>query len=535
MNRSTIGRVGRIAALAITYAVVGRIGLLVEPVAGFATLVWPSSGIAVFALVVWGRSAWPGVALGALAVNLWIGATPPVACGIAVGNTLAALLAEAGLRRASFHPALDRVRDVLALLVVGALFSTLASASVGVATLYLAGVVPGVGALDAWRAWWLGDAMGDLVIAPVLFVASQGERAMRPPRLFEGLVAALVTAASAFLVFGGVIGPAHAGRSMYLLFPALVWVAVRFAQRGAAVAVVVVSGVAVIATAAGVGPFATVPLSTALLELQSFMAVVTSGLLLLGAAVAERDRARTAALDAAQAREDFLAIAGHELRTPLSTLVIELGSLRRQFERESTIDSRVGGALTRAQGQADRLASLLANLLDASRIGAGRLETETRPVDLAELVRASVDRFRDQAERAACELRIAIEGPVIGDWDPLRIEQVTSNLLSNAVRYASGAPIDVDLSVVGGEAVLSVRDHGPGIAPEQRNEIFERYQRGGAKRERGGLGLGLFIARSVAEALGGTLVAEPAAPGARFVLRLPVVRGSQLAAPTPTE
>lgn len=521
----------RIVALAVTYALIGRLGLLVEPVAGFATLVWPPSGIALAALVWGGRGLWPGVALGALAVNLWIGGELPVAVALAAGNTLAALLAAHGLALASFDPRTARVRDVLALIVIGAGLSTLASASIGVGALHAAGAVAAADTWFLWRAWWLGDAMGDLVAAPLLLVwisspPDLAELGNARARAVETIAVAALTIVAGLVVFGGVLAPAHGARSMYLLFPPLVWSAARFGPRGATGAVATISVIAVLGTMAGHGPFTRGgALPESLLELQSFMAVVAGTLLILGAAIAERDRARLAALDAASAREEFVSIASHELRTPLSALVIQIGMLQRRVAKTED-GAGLAPALGRAERQTQRLTQLLDHLLDSTRIDAGQLAIVGDSGDLAEMIRDLVDRMQEQAAQAGCEVRAELATPIPGQWDRMRIEQIATNLLANAFRYAPGAPVEVAVVAEGDVAVLTVRDHGPGIEPGRLEEIFGRYQRGGAPRKRGGLGLGLYIVRHVVLAHGGTIVARRAEGGGMvFEVRLPRSRG----------
>src|SRR5918992_5374671 len=168
---------GRIAygaavlGLAAIYVAAAQLGLRLDAVAGFATLVWPATGISLAALVLFGYRLWPGVFLGAFVGNLLAGAPIFVALGIGVGNTLEAIVGTYALRRVrGFRPSLDRVRDVVALIVLAAGLSTMVSATIGVASLYLGGVVPMADAWKAWRAWWLGDLIADLVVAPALLV-----------------------------------------------------------------------------------------------------------------------------------------------------------------------------------------------------------------------------------------------------------------------------------------------------------------------------------------------------------------------------
>ena len=161
-----------IALLAAGYVVAGRLGLVITAVGGFATPVWAPSGLSLAALVLFGQRLWPGIALGALLVNLWAGASAGVALGISAGNTLEAVLGAYALSRVpGFDPGLGRLKDVLAFVLLAALLSTVVSATVGVSTLFLGGILPRAELLATWRVWWVGDAVGDIVVAPLLMAA----------------------------------------------------------------------------------------------------------------------------------------------------------------------------------------------------------------------------------------------------------------------------------------------------------------------------------------------------------------------------
>lgn len=522
MERTKSRRIAAILGLAAAYAIVGRLGLLFEPVGGFATLVWPPSGIALVALVAGGpRLLWPGVAIGAFAVNLSVGAPPLVAVGIAIGSTLEAVLAAELLRRYGFDRALERMRDVAQLAIAGAGLSTLLAAVIGVGSLAAGSVITPSQIAPAFRAWWLGDAMGDLVIAPALASWARPPLPLRDAsnaRKLEAFALAAIAILCGAVVFRGAN---HQG-TMYLLFPPLAWSAVRFGQRGASATVLAISAIAI---ACASRPFVGDGLPSALLDLQSFMAVVAIVALLLGAAIAERDRARAIAERAVRARDDFLAIASHELRNPLSALVMQLAALRQCFGEEGGADPSSANGLARAVRQADRIERLIGNLLDVSRSESGQLQIRPEPIDLAPLVRDLVDRMREPAARAGCALRAEIADHAQGRWDWLRLEQVLGNLLANAFRYARGAPVDVVLRA-GDEITLEVRDHGPGIAPDQLEHIFDRYHRGGARPDSGGLGLGLYIARRLIEAHGGAIGVRSSTAGSTFVVTLPRDRGA---------
>jgi signal transduction histidine kinase len=511
--------IGRIALLAVAYVLTARLGLMMDAVAGFATLVWAPSGIALAALFRGGRRLWPGVFIGAFAVNAWVGASPFVAAGIATGNTLEAVLGAAALSRIGLDPRLERVRDVAWLILSGAVSSTVASATIGVASLCAGGIVSSSGLGSTWRAWWVGDAIGDMVVAPLLLVWSSAARWRLPwTRVAEGAGVCAVAAGTGLAVFGGspLLGVAS-------LYAPLVWAAVRFRQRGSTLVILVLSACAIAGTASGHGPFVHEQLSRSLLELQSFMGFATSVTLLLGAAVAERDRAQVLAVEALKGRDDFIAIASHELRTPLSALTLLLGTMRRRIAKGAAVPD---ADVSRAERQSDRLSNLVSTLLDVSRVESGQLRVNRELTDLAELVRSVVDHYGAEAQQAQCALRVDAPTSVNGAWDRMRIEQVLSNLLSNAFRYAAGAPVDVTLTADELVARLAVRDHGPGVPEQQVESLFQRYRRGDAVRERGGLGLGLYVSRHIIEAHGGTLRAHGnPGSGCEFVIELPLRGG----------
>jgi integral membrane sensor domain MASE1 len=265
------------------------------------TAVWPPTGIALAALVLWGPSVWPGVALGAFLANAWTGVPLVTVLGITCGNTLEGLVGAYLLRVAHVRPSLERVRDVLALVGLAAVGSTAIAATIGVASLVVGDEVSNDEFGSVWRVWWLGDMGGDLLVAPLLMAAAAYWPFDRlPGRASEGVVLAAAVVGLSVFVFSQDTNLA------YLVFPLLVWAALRFWQPGAGAASLAVVTVAVSYTANGHGPFVRSNPDDSLLLAQTFFAVAGVTVLVLAAVITERRRAEEAVEQIAGALQESL-------------------------------------------------------------------------------------------------------------------------------------------------------------------------------------------------------------------------------------
>lgn len=234
------------------------------------------------------------------------------------------------------------------------------------------------------------------------------------------------------------------------------------------------------------------------------------------------------ARQAIRAREEFLAIASHELKSPISALQFQVQNLRTALERspDTVPRERLHRGLDLVGRQAKRQAKLVDALLDVSRIHAGRLELNLEPVDLGALVREVAERFERERTGAGTHLTLTLPPEAHGHWDRLRLDQVLTNLVSNAMKYGEGNPVQVALSSTEAHVRLDVRDAGIGIAPEHLPRLFHRFERAVSGRDYNGVGLGLWIVREVVEAMGGHVtVSSELGVGSTFTVVLPRARG----------
>ncbi|MGW1161588.1 MASE1 domain-containing protein [Streptomyces sp. NPDC002513] len=277
----------KICAVAALYYASGKLGLLQQLVRGQVTPLWPPTGIALAGLLLLGPRVWPGIALGAFLINIRLGPSIPAVLAITTGNTLAPLCSYALLRHAGFHTRMNRFRDALALVFLGAFTGMLVSATVGSSTLLLVRALPAGGFWPTWWVWWTGDAMGVLLIAPVVLVlrSARWPKDVPASRWAEGALLVATTIGVGFLetLPAPLLVPA---------FPLLTWAAFRFQRAGAAPCALTVCTFAIVAATRGSGSFAGHTLLTNMIVLQVFNGAAALTALLLAAAITERDQTR---------------------------------------------------------------------------------------------------------------------------------------------------------------------------------------------------------------------------------------------------
>ncbi len=833
----------QLAVVFVSYFATARTGLMMDNYSGFATLVWPPSGIALAALLVGGYRMWPAVFASAFAVNFLAGGPFWVTILMALGNSLEAIVGTYLLHQVNFDKSFSRVRDVLRFLIFAVLISTMVSATLGTLALELGNVEGFQGYWSTWRVWWVGDILGELIVAPVLLVPLAHKKLkLRTVSAAENFLFSFCLILAGIAVYGGILGNLGIPdlTLSYLFFPFVIWAALRMGLSGTTLTIFIISIISIVGTAEGFGPFTYGPLRDNLLFLHSFLSVLSVTGLVLAASICERvqatDRAKkgeiqkgiflTATLDAfvsidvdgnvtefnpaaermfgykreeilgremakyiiptkwrefhrqkfhaatrsnkivsierntdfsalrkdgtefpieltvrtvpytdsvkyigyirditiqkqakfmrerndflakasallasslnyeetlqglahlvvpeladwcivdvnekeglpprniamafpnteklqwaknlqkkfprnwnaskgaanvlktgrsefyphvtddlltaaaiddehltilrhlkvqsammvpltsrdkvygaitflssdsgkiynkydlliaeelgrkaalalensilfyeaqkaIRTRDEFLSIASHELKTPLTSLSLQIQLMQKTINNEGKLPSveKLVKVFDLSHKQVQRLNNLIEDLLDVSRIQAGRLSFNFEQINLSETVTDMANRFTDLLAKAGCEVVLNIQKNVIGRFDLTRIEQVIDNLISNILKYAPGGKIEVSLKTSDDKAILSFRDSGPGISAEAQNVIFERFSRA-TNSNVSGLGLGLYIVSEIVKGHQGKIRLESTVnQGSNFIIELPLkMRKTQPAA-----
>ncbi len=238
--------------------------------------------------------------------------------------------------------------------------------------------------------------------------------------------------------------------------------------------------------------------------------------------LAEARREAADLREALSARDAFIATAGHELRNAVGGIVVAATNLQFQSNRTDSMPPWVAARLQAIAQLSRGFARRATTLLDVSRLTSGGLRLDLAPTSLADVAWSAVRELAPAAERARCEVSVTASGPVEGRWDRDALEQIAVNLVSNAIKYGAGKPVDVEVDASAGEAIFRVRDQGAGISDEDQARIFERFERAVRRGDAPGFGMGLWIARHLVRAHGGEISVESQpGRGSVFTVRLP--------------
>lgn len=244
--------------------------------------------------------------------------------------------------------------------------------------------------------------------------------------------------------------------------------------------------------------------------------------------ITERKNLENNLKNALKSRDEFIAVASHELKTPLTTIQLSLHTINRNLDELAiaAVDL-IRPKLARAKSQSERLASLIDSLLDVTRMGSGKIHMDFSPdTNLSELTLSVLKKYEEELIRSNSVLTKEIEPQILGHWDKGRLEQIVTNLLTNAIKYGNGKPIEVSLRKVNNAAVLIVRDYGIGIPKDKQEKIFGRFERAVSETNYQGLGLGLWIVNEIVRAHNGLIWVESSEhQGSQFTVELPLGGG----------
>jgi signal transduction histidine kinase len=507
-----------IGILTVVYFLAGKLSLLLASLHASASPVWPPAGIALAALLLIGYRAWPVIFIGAFLVNVTTAGNVATSFAIAAGNTLEALVGAWLVNRfVGSTNIFDRPQGVFKFALAAAI-STIVSPAFGVTSLTLAGFANWANYGAIWLTWWLGDTTGDLLVAPLILLWSvRSKRQWNRGQAIEVGVLLLLLFVLSEAVFGGWLSIAARNYPIaFICGPVVIWTAFRFTQRETATGIFILSAIAIWGTLRGFGPFALETKNASLLALQFWTAVLTITAMALSAGMAERRQAEEALQQekavvetANRTKDHFLAMLSHELRTPLTPVISALEAL----ETEPAQTRDVKSALAMIRRNVELETQLIDDLLDFTRIAKDKLQLRFAPVDAHAAISNVVEMCRAEAESRRLQVHLNLRANAYHvAADTAKFQQIIWNLLKNAIKFTPDAgEIAISSSNPSPEVfTISVRDTGIGMESEVMQRIFDPFEQGNRSFERrfGGLGLGLAISKSLAQAHGGALTAQ---------------------------
>ena len=542
MELRSSSRLLLISIVTLIYFVVGKFGLMLASLHASASPVWPCAGVALAAILVLGYRVWAAIFVGAFLVNITNAGDVATSLAIATGNTLEALAgAWLVIQFARGKNFCGRPQDVFKFALIAAI-STIISASFGVTSLVLGGFANWAHYGGIWLTWWLGDATGDLVFTPLVVLWSVGsQQAWSRKEAAEVGVLFLLLLLLSSVVFGGWLQISARNYPItFICGPIVIWTAFRFRPLETATGIFILSVIAVWGTLHGFGPFIRETENQSLIALQLWIAVLTITAMALSAGMAERRRVeeelqqQKSIVEAANRTKDhFMAMLSHELRTPLTPVISALESL--ETEPTQTEDTRASLAMIRRNIELET--QLIDDLLDFTRITRDKMQLRFVPIDAHQAVSNVVEICRAEAtaKRLHVHLNLRAKNCYV-TADAAKFQQIIWNLLKNAIKFT---PEGGDITISSENPVetiftVTVRDTGIGMEPEVMQRIFDPFEQGNRSFEHrfGGLGLGLAISKSLAQAHGGTLTAQSDGPnhGSTFTLSLQALPQGEAAA-----
>ncbi|MEH2505315.1 MULTISPECIES: MASE1 domain-containing protein [unclassified Bradyrhizobium] len=538
--RRGISYAGGLVAIGLIYFALAKGGLALASIHPSATPIWPPTGVALGAVLLWGYRTWPAIFTAAVIANATTAGSVATAIAIATGNSLEAIVGAYLINRWSGGcNTFSMPNSVAKFALICFVIATPISASIGLISLATAGYIEPTNFVDAWVTWWLGDVTGALVIAPVIVLwASSHYHAFNRNEFLE-TVGVLATAATVGLIaFSPLIEqtPSRDPLGFLAILPML-WAALRRGPRDTATVALVLAGITIWGTLMGGGPFTTADLNASFLLVLMFLISITVPSLLLSADVEVRKKAeeslrraqielerkvaeRTQELELANAAKSrFLAMASHDLRQPLHALGLFVAQLRtplKSRERTKTIE--------RVDATRKEMDDMFNSLLDISRLDAGMLTPKITEFPIARLLETLETRFDQATREKGLRLRVRRSDAWVRS-DAMLLERILLNLVSNAVRYTLQGGIIVGCRRRGEMLRIEVWDSGPGIPEDQKQNIFGEFFQVPApgRNQYSGLGLGLAIVDRLRLLLNHQIeLASTVGRGSRFAILVPM-------------
>ena len=529
-----------VGIVTVSYFIAGKLGLTLASLNASASPVWPPAGIALAALLLLGYRVWPAILVGAFLVNVTTAGNLATSFAISTGNTLEAVAGAWLVNRfAEGKNVFDRPQRVFKFALAAAI-STVISPVFGVTSLAVAGFAHWTNYGAIWLTWWLGDTTGDLVFTPLvlLWSVASKQRWNKKEAAEVGILLLLLGMLSA-VVFGGWLEISAKNYPLtFICGPVVIWMAFRFTQRETATGIFILSVIAVWGTLHGFGPFLRETENQSLLGLQSWIAVLTITAMALSAGMAERrhieeelQQQKSVVETANRTKDHFLAMLSHELRTPLTPVISALESL----ETEPMQTEATRASLAMIHRNIELETQLIDDLLDFTRIARDKMELRFAPVDVHAAVANVVEICRAEARSKRLHVHLNLRANShYAAADAAKFQQIVWNLLKNAIKFT---PEDGEIAISSSNPspevlTISVRDTGIGMEPEVMQRIFDPFEQGNCSFEHrvGGLGLGLAISKSLAQAHGGSLTAESDGRdrGSTFIFSMPTLSPSEV-------
>lgn len=537
----SISYAGDLVAIGAIYFALAKGGLALASIHPSATPIWPPTGVALAAVLLRGYRIWPAIFTAAMVANATTAGSVATSVGIATGNSLEAVVGAYLINRCSGGcNTFSTPNSVAKFALICVVIATPISASIGLTSLATVGYIEPKNFADAWITWWLGDATGALVIAPVIVLWAAGHHYAFSRNEYLETLGVLATAAVVGLIAFSPLIEQTPGRDPlgFLAILPMLWAALRRGPRDTATVALVLAGATIWGTLMGGGPFTSGDLNSSFLLVLMFLISITVPSLLLSADVEVRKKAeeslrgaqielehkvaeRTQELELANAAKSrFLAMASHDLRQPLHALGLFVAQLRTPLnsgERTKTIE--------RVDAARKEMDEMFNSLLDISRLDAGMLTPKITEFPIAHLLQKLETTFNQATREKGIQLRIRRSNAWVRS-DAMLLERILLNLVSNAVRYTLWGGIIVGCRRRGETLRIEVWDTGPGIPQDQKQNIFGEFvQLPTQERNRsGGLGLGLAIVDRLRLLLNHQIdLASRVGRGSRFAIELPMV------------